>query len=74
MRHVFAADLHAPRLLSLANGLVGVLNAAVLSVHEIGQAYARLAKITPKSGVEQFDRMLSNEKIEPEVVMQRWVR
>ncbi|WP_437570352.1 hypothetical protein [Sorangium sp. So ce542] len=54
---VFGADLHALRVLSLANGVAGVLNAAVLSIHAIGQAYANVAKITAKSGVKQVDRL-----------------
>jgi hypothetical protein len=40
---VFGPDLHALRVLSLKNGVADVLNAAVLSIHAIGQAYANLA-------------------------------
>lgn len=71
---VFGADMHAMRVLSLANGVVGVLTAAVVSIHAIGQAYAQVAKITAKSGVKQVDRLLSNNGIALETVMQRWVR
>jgi hypothetical protein len=71
---VFGGDLHALRVVSLANGVVGVLNAAVLSIAAIGQAYARVANITPKSGVKQVDRMLSNDGLELTVVMKRWVQ
>lgn len=42
-------DMHALRVVSLANGVAGVLNAAVLSVHAVGQAYARVAEISFKS-------------------------
>ena len=41
--------MHALRVVSLANGVAGVLNAAVLSVHAVGQAYARVAEISFKS-------------------------
>lgn len=71
---VFGADLHALRVLSLANGVAGVLHAAVLSVHAIGQAYATLAKITAKSGVKQVDRLLGNDGISLDDVLRRWVR
>jgi len=71
---VFAGDLHALRVVSLANGVVGVLNAAVLSIAAIGQAYARVANITPKSGVKQVDRLLSNDGVEVDTVMRRWVQ
>ena len=57
---MLGGDLHAKRVLSIGNGVAGVLNAAMLSVHAIGQAYAAMAKITPKHGVKQLDRLLSN--------------
>ena len=40
VEELFGDDLHAKRVLSLSNAVVGVLRAAVLSVHAIGQAYA----------------------------------
>ena len=73
MDEMLGEDLHALRVLSLANGVVGVLVAATLSIHAIGQAYARLAGIKPKSGVKQFDRLLSNVGIDLDIVQQRWV-
>src|SRR5262249_5254647 len=42
--------------------------------HAIGQAYARVANVTPKSGVKQVDRMLSNDGIDLNTVMSRWVQ
>ena len=71
---VFGADMHALRVLSLANGVVGVLHSAVLSIHAIGQAYAHVAQITAKSGVTQVDRLLSNDGVWLETVMRLWVR
>lgn len=69
---VLGEDLHARRVLSLANGVAGVLRAATLSIHAIGQAYAALAEITPKSAVKQVDRMLSNGGIDLDTVLPRW--
>jgi hypothetical protein len=71
---MFGEDLHAQRVLSLGNGVAGVLNAAMLSVHAIGQAYAEVAGITPKSGTKQVDRTLSNGGIAVDVAMKRWVK
>ena len=51
---LFGEDVHAKRVESLANGVAGVLNAAMLSVHAIGQAYAAMAHIQPRSGVKQL--------------------
>ena len=53
-------DIHAKRVESLANGVAGVLNAAMLTIHAIGQAYAAMAHIEASSGVKQLDRLLSN--------------
>lgn len=74
MGDLFGGQLHAARVLSLANGVAGVLTSAVLSLHAIGQAYARLAEITPKSGVKQVDRLIGNDGISLELVMALWCR
>jgi hypothetical protein len=37
VNRIFGTDLHAMRVLSLANGVAGVLDAAVVSIHAIGQ-------------------------------------
>ncbi|TAL41162.1 MAG: IS4 family transposase [Salinibacterium sp.] len=74
MQTVFGDDLHTLRVLSLANGVAGVLTAATLSVHAIGQAYAQLAEVKPKSGIKQVDRLLSNGGIELEEVLRLWVQ
>ena len=71
---IFHEQLHAKRVLSLASGVAGVLQAAVLSVHAIGQAYAALAEITPKSAVKQIDRMLSNSALSLDVTLAQWAR
>jgi hypothetical protein len=70
---MFGEDLHAQRVVSLGNGVMGVLNAAMLSVHAIGQAYAGVAEITAKSGIKQIDRTLSNGGISVDQMMKRWV-
>jgi hypothetical protein len=60
---MFGDDLHAMRVASIANGVVGVLHAATLSIHAIGRAYAHAVGGTKKHGVKQTDRMLSNDGI-----------
>lgn len=71
---LFEEDLHAKRVESLANGVAGVLNAAMLSVHAIGQAYAAIAHIQPRSGVKQLDRLLSNVQVKLDLLFPAWVR
>jgi hypothetical protein len=66
--------MHAARVQSLANGVVGVLTAAILSIHAVGQAYAKLAGIKAKSGIKQIDRLLSNTGIGVDKIQQEWVK
>jgi hypothetical protein len=74
VRKLFQEDMHAARVLSLSNGVVGVLHAAVLAIHAIGQAYAKVANIKPKSGVKQVDRLLSNAGFDMNVVLKPWIK
>lgn len=71
---LFENDLHARRVESIANGVVGVLHAAVLSVHAIGRAYAHAAGRNKKHGVKQIDRLLSNTGIHLWELFPKWVR
>lgn len=71
---LFGDDLHAMRVLSLANGVVGVLHAAVLSIHAIGRAYAHATGGNKKHGVKQTDRLLSNDGIDVWALFDNWVR
>lgn len=73
VKNVFREDMHAARVVSLANGVIGVLHAAVLAVHAIGQAYAKVANIQPRSGVKQVDRYLSNDGFVMSHVLKSWV-
>lgn len=73
VKKVFEEDMHAARVLSLGNGVVGVLHAAVLAIHAIGHAYAKVANIQPKSGVKQVDRYLSNDGFDLARVLKSWV-
>jgi hypothetical protein len=71
---LFGNHAHAARVLSLANGVAGVLDAAVLSIHVIGQAYAKLSRITAKAGVKQIDRLLGNTGIKLELLFPLWLQ
>jgi hypothetical protein len=66
-------DLHAKRVLSLANGVVGVLHAASLSIHAIGEALARIACLQPKHAIKQVDRLLSNDGLDVDALAPCWV-
>lgn len=66
-------DLHAKRVLSLANGVLGVLHAASLAIHAIGEALAAHRDLVPKHAIKQVDRFLSNRGIDPELLGPAWV-
>jgi hypothetical protein len=68
------ADMHAKRVGSLANGVAGALNAAMFTVHGIGQAYAAMAHIEASSGVKQLDRFLSNVGVDLAKLFPTWIQ
>src|SRR3954467_14283220 len=73
VEQVVGADLHAKRVLSLANGVVGVLHTASLAIHAIGEALATTASLKPKHAIKQVDRLLSNPGLDPEGLGPAWV-
>jgi hypothetical protein len=74
LTRVFGEDVHARRVMSLANGVVGVLQAATLSVTAIGKAYSEVIGGDPKHGVKQVDRTLSNEGLSLMELLPAWAR
>lgn len=72
VNEIFGDDLHARRVLSLANGVAGTVSAAVLSIHAIGRGYARFTKQLAKHGVKQTDRMLGNPGIQVWDLFRPW--
>lgn len=77
--HAFVSDLlgedvHATRVMSLANGVVGVLHAAALGVHAIGRGLADALDLDPKHAIKQVDRLLSNSGIKIWDWFAQWVR
>ena len=60
---IFADDLHAKRVASLAGAAVGVLEGAALGIHAIGNALAMAEGLDSKHAVKQVDRLLSNRGI-----------
>jgi hypothetical protein len=73
VKSVVGEDLHAKRVLSLANGLTGVLHAASLGIHAIGQALAQVDSLLAKHAIKQVDRLLSNAGISLEGFFAGWV-
>lgn len=70
---IFENDLHAKRVLSLANATAGAIEAATLGVHAIGHGLAETAWLNPKHAIKQVDRMLGNDAINPFQLAALWV-
>jgi hypothetical protein len=70
---IFADDLHAKRVASLAGAAVGVLEGAALGIHAIGKALAMAEGLKPKHAVKQVDRLLSNEGVSVWDLFASWV-
>ena len=62
--NLYGIDLHAKRVLSLANATLGVLASASLAVHAVGQGLAQAMGKLSKHGIKQVDRLLSNDGID----------
>ena len=60
---IFAEDVHAKRVMSLANGALGVMTGASLAVSIIGQSLAQARGLLSKHAIKQVDRLLSNQGI-----------
>jgi hypothetical protein len=73
LRTLFADDLHAKRVLSLAGATLGVIESASLAVAMIGQGLALARGRLTKHAVKQVDRLLSNPGIDVDALLVHWV-
>ena len=71
--NLYDGDLHAKRVLSLANATLGVLVSASLAVHAIGQGLAQALGKLSKHGVKQVDRLLSNQGVDVWAFFGYWI-
>jgi hypothetical protein len=70
---LFADDMHAKRVLSLGNGVIGVMYAASLAIHAIGVGLATALELKAKHATKQVDRLLSNAKLAVWDLFALWV-
>ena len=73
LRTLFAEDLHAKRVLSLAGATMGAIVSASLAVALIGQGLALARGLATKQAVKQVDRLLSNQGIDVDALLRHWV-
>ena len=70
---LFDGELHAKRVLSLANATLGVVNTASLAVNAIGHGLAMARGLNSKHAIKQVDRLLSNSGIDISAALTHWV-
>ncbi len=73
LQALFAQDLHAKRVLSLAGATLGVIASASLAVAMIGQGLALARGRLTKHAIKQVDRLLSNPGIDVDALLVHWV-
>ena len=73
LESLFEEDVHAMRILSMANATLGVLSCSSLAVHAIGQGLAHARGLITKHAVKQVDRLLSNTGIKVWEYFDSWV-
>ena len=74
VKRAFAGSLHAKRILSLANGTLGVLTGASLAVSVIWHALAQARGLADRHAIKQVDRLLSNPGVVVWDLFAPWVR
>jgi hypothetical protein len=70
---LFGGELHAKRVLSLANATLGLLSCGTMRVHAIGQGLAEAQGRVTKHAIKQVDRLLSNQGIDVGAAFTYWV-
>jgi len=70
---IFDGDIHAKRVLSLANAVTGVIAAGALGVHAIGRGLASAKGLVERHAVKQADRLVGNKKMDLDDLFDLWV-
>jgi hypothetical protein len=66
-------SLHAKRVQSVTNAVVGVVNAVSLSIHAIGAGLAQASGLNAKHAIKPMDRLLSNPGVNVWELFAHWV-
>jgi hypothetical protein len=70
---IFGQDMHAKRVLSLANATHGVIGSGSLAIHAIGNGLSLVSGLDRKHAVKQVDRLLANPKLNVWRLFEDWV-
>lgn len=73
LTELLGQDVHAKRVLSISNAVLGIITSASLAISLIGQGLASAKGKVTKHAVKQVDRLLSNQKFAVWVYFENWV-
>ena len=73
INEIFGQDMHAKRVLSLANATLGVIESGSLAIHAIGNGLSLANGLERKHAVKQVDRLLTNTKLNVWSLFDDWV-
>lgn len=73
VEHAVGEDMHAKRVLSLGNAVVGALTSAALAIHAIGLGLAKAGTLKTKHAIKQVDRLVSNTGVDVWDLFAFWV-
>jgi len=73
LMEMFDGDIHAKRVLSISNAVMGIITSASLAIHLIGQGLAAVSGKLTKHSIKQIDRLLSNSKFNVWNYFYHWV-
>ncbi len=73
IEQIAGESLHAKRILSVTNAVVGVVHAVSLSIHAIGAGLAHASGLNAKHAIKQVDRLLSNSAVSVWALFANWV-
>jgi hypothetical protein len=66
-------EVHAKRVESIANAVIGITQATVLTIQVIGQGLAAALGTNPRHAIKQVDRLLSNARLDVWELFALWV-
>lgn len=70
---LFGGQLHAKRLLSLNDGVEGLLKSATLGIHAIGRGLASIHGLIQKHAIKQVDRLIGNKGLNIQGLTPGWI-
>ncbi len=70
---LFENDIHAKRILSISNAVLGVIHSGALVIHLIGQGLSKVKGLCAKHAIKQIDRLFSNAKFDVWEYFATWV-